>query len=898
MCSASQPCDELHFKELLSLLGKINLYVRMIEKRLNDDVTEDTSDDPKTLEGTVLREYQRIGYRWIVTLYENGMNGILADEMGLGKTVQVIAALAGLIEAGVYGPFLIVVPLSLLSVWADQLAAFAPRLPSLIYYGSLTERHKLRKRIRRRVRIRMRDPIEQYKSVLSEDTPKTCYLQDKSCSVKVPSNPRESPLVLHTYESSLEAGYHASSASESLCSFPSSCSSERPTNTNNRVGKPSVSSYTTDPSVLQRLDGTISGVLNNPHLNTELKNVDSMEFTNLLASMNDHYCNDAVEVYEETSVYPMPQFSRLPESVESPAVKTPNSQSEQDIGNGVPYGQGSVTSNLPSSKCYLRPDLGTARVKISNSLQLPPDDHFHESQTHDRNDYDKPSLPPGSCAQSVEHEGDCNSMKKIRSTNSSGISSILNKLPNPERLRKQVNAAEHPWTTMDDDSCVSARKCGLQLDGPYYNRASIKITAPSDVDCTTDETPASCDVLKTELIDANLDVGPNPKDLIDLASPAFNSIQLSDSGGPQTHDFVISSLCNPYLYKTVNDVATCFTSVDCLDKVHYPAGEVVVPEDCVETVNSNEFGLNSEGLRSSPSTKDVDLKAESPTGGLTSTWKAVHSHDNRTLALKNLDDVITQVLVEWKEIENEQLNHSDSTGILDHPITSIPTAALPPNEPSHKPATISTCIDLCNQRADSKTDNNSTFHSPDNQDQSTGTNIKVNDWGTSSTAPKDQNDVFWAYPLVLTTYEVAMRDSKFLQNVHFKGLIVDEGQRLKNPATRLYGKLSKLSTGLRLLVTGTPLQNRISELWALLHFILPEIFTSLEMFENWFDPAVLSEHEGRDRLVTAEIERSLITKLHCIISPFVLRRTKAETKLLLPPKREILLRVGMTTLQQ
>ncbi|KAF8567020.1 hypothetical protein P879_05914 [Paragonimus westermani] len=858
----------------------------------------DKNDDPKTLEGTVLRDYQKTGYRWIMTLYENGMNGILADEMGLGKTIQVIAALAGLIEAGVYGPFLIVVPLSLLSIWADQLAAFTPRLPSLIYYGSLAERHKLRKRIRRRVRIRMRDPIEQYKSVLSEDTPKTSYLQNKS-SVKVPSNSQESPLVLNNNESSPEASYHVSSASESLCSFPSSCSSECPTNTKNRVGRPSVSSYTTDPSVLRRLDGTISGVLDNTNLNTEVRNVDAVEITNQLTSMNDDYCSDAVEVYEETSVYPVPQFSRLPESVESSAVKAPSSQFKQDIGNDVSYGQDSVASNLPFSGCYLRPDLDTARVKISNSLHLSLNDHFPESQTHDRNDYDKPSLPTGSCAQTVEHEDDCNFMKKMRSTNSSGISSILNKLPSPQRFRKQLNVADHPWTTMDDDSCVSARKCGLQLNGSYCDRASIKITAPNDVDHMSDENPVNCDVLKTELIDANLDVGPNSRitnDLLGLASPDFNPIQFSDSSGPQTRDSVISSACNPYLYKTASDVVTCSISVDCLDEVHHPAREVVVHEDCVETVNLNEFGLKSEDSRSSSSTKDVDLKTESLTSGLTtSSSKAVHSHDNHTLAVKHLDDVITQVLIEWKEIEKEQLNHSDSIGILVHPITSIPTGALPPNDSSHRPASNATSID---QHAGSKTDNISTFHSPDNQDQSTGTNIKITDCETSSTAPKDQNDVFWAYPLVLTTYEVAMRDSNFLQNVHFKGLIVDEGQRLKNPATRLYGKLSKLSTGLRLLVTGTPLQNRISELWALLHFILPEIFTSLEMFENWFDPAVLSEHAGRDRLVTAEIERSLITKLRCIISPFVLRRTKAETKLLLPPKREILLRVGMTTLQQ
>ncbi|KAF6775863.1 hypothetical protein AHF37_04971 [Paragonimus kellicotti] len=848
----------------------------------------DTSDNPRTLEGTVLRDYQRTGYRWIVTLYENGMNGILADEMGLGKTVQVIAALAGLIEAGVCGPFLIVVPLSLLSVWADQLTAFAPRLPSLIYYGSLAERHKLRKRIRRRVRIHMRDPIEQYKSVLSEDTPKTGYIQNKSCSREDPSNPRESPSVLHNYENSLEANYQMSSSSESLCSFPSSCSAKRPTNTINRVERPSVSNCTTDPSVLQRLDDTISEVLNCTNLSTEVKNVDTMEITDLLASSNDHYCNNIVEEYEETSIYPVFQFSRLPESVESSAVETHNLQCRQDIGNGVSYDQGSVAANLPSfSECCVSPGLGSTHVKIGNSTHLRLDDHFHESQVHDRSDCKKPHLLTGSCAQTLEHEGDCNSVEKMHSSTSSGISSrmvnanhsgsILNKLSSLQRFRKQVNVADHPWETMDDDSSVSARKSGLQLNEPYYT--SIKIAA---LDRMNTETPSSGDVLKTELIDANFDVSLNSRitnDLLDLASPDFKLIQFGDSGGPQIRDSTISSVCKPYLYKIVNEPVTSSTFVDCLDKVSHSIKKVLAHEDCVETVTHNESGLKSEDSHSSSLTKDVDSQTESSTSGFTiSSWETAHSHDNRTLALKHLDDVITQVLIQWKEIEEEQPNHTNSAGILDQPTTTIPTVALPPNDSSHMPATIATCTYLCNQRADSTTN--------------------ITGWETSSTAPEDQNDVFWAYPIVLTTYEVAIRDSKFLQNVHFKGLIVDEGQRLKNPATRLYGKLSKLSTGLRLLVTGTPLQNRISELWALLHFILPEIFTSLEMFENWFDPAVLSEHAGRDRLVTAEVERSLITKLHCIISPFMLRRTKVETNLLLPPKREILLRVGMTALQQ
>ncbi|KAA0197184.1 Lymphoid-specific helicase [Fasciolopsis buskii] len=68
--------------------------------------------------------------------------------------------------------------------------------------------------------------------------------------------------------------------------------------------------------------------------------------------------------------------------------------------------------------------------------------------------------------------------------------------------------------------------------------------------------------------------------------------------------------------------------------------------------------------------------------------------------------------------------------------------------------------------------------------------------------------------------------------------------------------------------------------------------------QNWFDPVALSDRVGQDRLATAETEHALVTKLHCIISPFMLRRTKSETSLVLPPKRELLLRVGMTEIQK
>ena len=80
---------------------------------------------PSLVTGGQLREYQLAGVEWLVSLFENGLNGILADEMGLGKTLQCIAFLAYLRERGVLGPFLIVAPLSTVANWVNEFRRYA-----------------------------------------------------------------------------------------------------------------------------------------------------------------------------------------------------------------------------------------------------------------------------------------------------------------------------------------------------------------------------------------------------------------------------------------------------------------------------------------------------------------------------------------------------------------------------------------------------------------------------------------------------------------------------------------------------------------------------------------------------------------------------------------------------
>lgn len=93
-----------------------------------------------------LKEYQLRGLRWLDNLYEQGINGILADEMGLGKTIQAISLMAHIAEAkGTWGPFLVVVPVTTLHNWQNELKKFCPSLKVLPYFGNQEERKKLGK---------------------------------------------------------------------------------------------------------------------------------------------------------------------------------------------------------------------------------------------------------------------------------------------------------------------------------------------------------------------------------------------------------------------------------------------------------------------------------------------------------------------------------------------------------------------------------------------------------------------------------------------------------------------------------------------------------------------------------------------------------------------------------
>ena len=100
-----------------------------------------------------------------------------------------------------------------------------------------------------------------------------------------------------------------------------------------------------------------------------------------------------------------------------------------------------------------------------------------------------------------------------------------------------------------------------------------------------------------------------------------------------------------------------------------------------------------------------------------------------------------------------------------------------------------------------------------------------------------------------------------------------------------------------MLVTGTPLQNNLHELWSLLNFLLPDLFSSSADFDEWFG---LSEKNNADGTVIDQEEQNfeIVHQLHKILKPFLLRRTKNEVEKTLPPKKEIHIKVGLTEMQK
>lgn len=168
--------------------------------------------------------------------------------------------------------------------------------------------------------------------------------------------------------------------------------------------------------------------------------------------------------------------------------------------------------------------------------------------------------------------------------------------------------------------------------------------------------------------------------------------------------------------------------------------------------------------------------------------------------------------------------------------------------------------------------------------------------------------------IVLTTFETIVHHPSFPSSFPWHCLVVDEGHRLKNFNTQFSKQARLLHCRHRIVLTGTPLQNSLRELWSLLSFVAPKAFAEVEEFEHWFalppPPSVclasgktddMEDEPGEQdmsKVLSQEEELLIIQRLHGVLRPFLLRRTKELVLRNLPPKREVVIWVPMSAWQR
>mmetsp|Transcript_1030 Transcript_1030/g.2512 ORF Transcript_1030/g.2512 Transcript_1030/m.2512 type:complete len:1250 (-) Transcript_1030:57-3806(-) len=149
------------------------------------------------------------------------------------------------------------------------------------------------------------------------------------------------------------------------------------------------------------------------------------------------------------------------------------------------------------------------------------------------------------------------------------------------------------------------------------------------------------------------------------------------------------------------------------------------------------------------------------------------------------------------------------------------------------------------------------------------------------------------FHVCVTSYQMVLTDEKVFQKLKWQYMILDEAQAIKNVATMRWNVLLGFSCRNRLLLTGTPIQNSMAELWALLHFIMPQLFDSHDQFQEWFSKDIEAHSQDAGSLNQHQLQR-----LHTILKPFMLRRVKKDVENEIGQKTEVEIFCEMTSRQR
>ena len=138
------------------------------------------------------------------------------------------------------------------------------------------------------------------------------------------------------------------------------------------------------------------------------------------------------------------------------------------------------------------------------------------------------------------------------------------------------------------------------------------------------------------------------------------------------------------------------------------------------------------------------------------------------------------------------------------------------------------------------------------------------------------------FHVLVTSYQLVLSDEKYFKNVKWQYMILDEAQAIKSSSSARWNTLLSFKCRNRLLLTGTPIQNSMQELWALLHFIMPTLFDNHDEFAQWFSKDIESNAENKSAINEHQLRR-----LHMILKPFMLRRVKKNVQNELGDKIEV-----------
>ncbi|KAK0419156.1 hypothetical protein QR680_013983 [Steinernema hermaphroditum] len=150
-----------------------------------------------------------------------------------------------------------------------------------------------------------------------------------------------------------------------------------------------------------------------------------------------------------------------------------------------------------------------------------------------------------------------------------------------------------------------------------------------------------------------------------------------------------------------------------------------------------------------------------------------------------------------------------------------------------------------------------------------------------------------AFHVCVTSYKLITQDIRMFKKKAWQYFILDEAQNIKNFKSQRWQMLLNVRAHRRLLLTGTPLQNSLMELWSLMHFLMPAIFASHSDFQDWFSNPLNSMMDG-----TQDYNQGLVQRLHKVLRPFILRRLKSEVERQLPSKTEHVVKCPLSKRQR